>query len=129
MQPKPLVIGLLIHPQYLYLLKYLNVMLLKLEFFTNIFQGVSLILIYLLLFLEFTGHHSLAVYLQFGAISYNYIPFRNNGKWFLFHVKSFCFLNIYVFALTFQSWKKRDDKKSKVNSKIYDVTYWKAKKV
>ena len=129
MQPKPLVIGLLIHPQYLYLLKYLNVMLLKLEFFTNIFQGVSLILIYLLLFLEFTGHHSLAVYLQFGAISYNYIPFRNDEKWFLFHVKSFCFLNIYVFALTFQSWKKRDDKKSKVNSKIYDVTYWKAKKV
>ena len=53
------------------------------------------------------------------------MPFKNDEKSFLFHVKSsFRSQDILVFFFTFWSRSKQLDKKDKVNFKFYDVTAW-----
>ena len=63
--------------------------------------------------------------LKSGTIFGSWKPFKNDEKWFLFHLKSsFLSQDIQFFVLTFGYVEKQFDQKDRVNFKIYDVTNW-----
>ena len=54
------------------------------------------------------------------------MPFENNEKCFLFHLKNFCHFNIFKFlSWLFGHVGQRFGKKARIDFKVYDVTYWK----
>ena len=61
-------------------------------------------------------------FLRSGIIFSNWKPFKNNEKCFSFHRKSsFRSQDVYIFVLTFSTWKNDLINKVKLNFKIYDV--------
>ena len=62
---------------------------------------------------------------EFERICGNWGSFKNDEKWFLFHLKStFCFWDISIFFRNFGHVGKQFDEKAKANFKIHDITHW-----